>query len=95
MNDELKENIGRSSTWIRGAYMLLFFVIFNVMQVVVTAVILIQFGFMIITGNNNENLRDLGKKLGIYFCQMIKYLTYESEDKPYPFGSWPRDTDEL
>jgi hypothetical protein len=95
MDDQLKENISKSSTWVRGAYMVLFVIIFHVIEVVVTAVILIQFGFLLFTASSNENLRELGKRLGFYLSQIVNFLTYATEEKPYPFGPWPKDSDVL
>ena len=53
----------------------------------------IQFIFSLVTGANNTNLREFGDSLGRYIQQMVAFLTYNSDDKPFPFTPWPENTD--
>ena len=89
MKADLKTNLSAKSTWIRLLYMLLFVVIFNVAELVAAVVILAQFLFKLFAGAVNEQLQVLGRKLGTYFRQIIEFLTYHTEDMPYPFSPWP------
>jgi hypothetical protein len=34
-------------------------------------------------------LKDFGKSLGIYLKQIAEFLSYASEEKPFPFSDWP------
>jgi hypothetical protein len=95
MDERLKENLQRSTTWIRAAYMLLFLVIIHVAQFVIFSVILFQLGLLLMTGSTNENLRGFGRKLARYVEQVVAYLTYASEERPYPFSPWPRALEEI
>ncbi|HKJ87622.1 MAG TPA: DUF4389 domain-containing protein [Gammaproteobacteria bacterium] len=89
MSTELRENLKRGSTWIRGLYMLLFVLIFNLVELVLWAMAGIQFLFHLFTGTPNERLRDFGGRLGTYLREITAFLTYSSEDKPFPFAPWP------
>jgi hypothetical protein len=89
MNDTKKKNLTNPKTWLRLVYIILFAIAFNVAEVVIVAVVVAQFLFELITGRSNEQLRSLGRSLGGYANEIIAYLTYHSDDKPFPFGSWP------
>ena len=54
------------------------------------AIIAIQFLFNLLTGRPNKQLLTFSDSLGQYIHQLISYLTYLSEDKPFPFGAWPK-----
>ncbi len=95
MDNQVVENLKLRSTWIRGAYMLMFVVILNVTQILLTAVVVGQFGFVLFTVKSNDHLQDLGRKLGLYVSQIISFLTYGSDIKPYPFAPWPQDPSDL
>ena len=75
-------------TWERLVYTLLFFVAFNVAEVILWAITAIQFLFKLFTGNANEYLRGLGQSLGTFIYEVILFLTFQSEHKPFPFAPW-------
>ncbi len=89
MNETKKKNLTNPTTWLRLVYIILFAIAFSVAEVVIVAVIVAQFLFELITGQPNEQLRSLGRSLGGYANEIVAYLTYHSDDKPFPFGSWP------
>jgi len=89
MSSNLKTNLGRGSTWIRGLYMLLFAVLFNVAEIVLAAVAIFQFLANLVTGGVNRRLQTFGTNLAAYLQATSAFLTYASEDKPFPIGPWP------
>ena len=52
-------------------------------------ILIAQFIFSLITGEDNINLRKFGHSLSIYIFDTLKFLTYASEEKPFPFADWP------
>ncbi|MCK4676329.1 MAG: DUF4389 domain-containing protein, partial [Gammaproteobacteria bacterium] len=50
MSNEIKENLKQQSTWIRGLYMLMFALFYSVAEIVLFAVVLVQFFFKLFTG---------------------------------------------
>jgi hypothetical protein len=69
--------------------MLLFFVILWFARFVILAAVLFQFVSMLVSGKINERLLELGESLGLYSYQIIRFLTYNTEEKPFPFAEWP------
>jgi len=44
----------------------------------------------LIKGEVNEELRDVGHSIATYMYEIIRYLTFNTDDKPFPFGTaWP------
>jgi hypothetical protein len=92
MADDLKEHVTARSTWMRLLYMILFIVAFNIAEFVIVFVVLIQFLFKLISGHPLKQLIVLGDSLSNYIGEVVRFLTFRSEDMPYPFGKWPKGT---
>ena len=71
--------------------MLLFGFLYSVAEVVMIAVIVFQFLAVLLTCNKNDRLLDLGGEISAYIYQALRYLTYNSEQRPYPFSDLPSD----
>jgi type IV secretory pathway VirB10-like protein len=89
MTSDLKTHLTAKSTWMRLLYMILFVVAFNVGELVAGVVVIVQFLFKLFTGQVNAQLLGFGHALAIYFRQTVAFLTYDSEDMPFPFAPWP------
>lgn len=90
MSKEIKENFTQQSTWMRGLYMLMFALFYNVAEIVLFAVVVVQFFFKLLTGQTNPRLLQLGKSIASYIYQTMQFLTFNSDYRPYPFGPWPK-----
>ena len=100
MNDEtnnanLKENVSRRSIWIRLVYMIVMGIAYGVAEIVAFAVVVFQFLASLFTGKHNERLARFGRNLGRYFQQITLFMTFATEEKPFPFGQWPDEPHEL
>ena len=90
MSEEMKKNLQQQSTWMRGLYMLMFALFYSVAEVVLFAIVIIQFFLMLFTGDTNPRLLKLGQSIATYIYQIIQYLTFNSNYQAYPFGGWPK-----
>ena len=89
-----EENTGtevdaRQAVWIRGLFMILFMIIGNVAAWLIAALAVFQFLFVIITGKQNPQLDSFGNGLSRFVYQIAKFLSFGTEDKPFPFSDWP------
>ena len=89
MSDNFKENIQSKSIWMRGLFMLLFMVIWGLAEIVLAAVAVFQFGCVLIVSKPNDNATQLGNVIGQYIFQIAQFVTFNSEEKPFPFAPWP------
>ncbi|PCJ28688.1 MAG: hypothetical protein COA96_00460 [SAR86 cluster bacterium] len=88
--DDLVDNIREPSVWIRITFMIAFAVVLNLIILPVIIVLVIaQALFSVLSGKNNDNLRFFGAALEKYVSQIIKFLTYNAETKPFPFSDFP------
>lgn len=74
---------------IRLVFMVIFAALLQLAIMVLWPVVVLQFGFALITGSDNEALREFGKSLSTFVRQTLDFLTYNTEDKPFPFQDWP------
>jgi len=56
-------------------------------------VVLMQFGFLLITGTLNKNLKAFNGELGEYLSDVINFVGFQSDEKPFPFQVWHYDDD--
>jgi hypothetical protein len=89
MDEELKQHLTDESQWLRLLYMVLFVVIFQLVEAVISVVVVIQFLWVIISGSRNDNLLSLGSRLTAYARDILAFLTYCTSAKPFPFADWP------
>jgi hypothetical protein len=89
MKEETVKSYKDKSVWMRGLYMLIFMLLLGVAEFVSFVVILIQFLTVLFTAETNEKLVRFGKSLSLYQYEVMLFLTYNSEDHPYPMGEWP------
>ena len=94
MSSDLKENVSNTNTWGRALFMILFGIIYSVAEVVLVAVIVIQFFFVLFTSERNDRLLVFGKELSTFIYQVFLYLTFNTEEKPFPFADWPKEAAE-
>jgi hypothetical protein len=86
---QLKDNIKSPNVWMRGFFMLLYAMICYVAISLTFFVVIFQFGSLLLTGKLNERLLPFGQSLSILIHQIFNFLTFNSEEKPFPFGNWP------
>ena len=89
-SSELEENVKQKSTWVRLFFMLVLAFLYGMSRLVIAAVIVIQFFYVLLTGETRAQLKSFGHSLAIYSYQVIDYLTFNTDEKPFPFaGDWP------
>jgi len=91
MDKQWKDNIKSESFWLRSVFMVLFFVVYRIVDILVLLVAISQWLYVLLSGDANQGLRKFAQGLSLYVAQIINYLSYNSEEKPYPFSDWPQE----
>jgi hypothetical protein len=87
---DFEEHIKSRTTWLRLLFMIIFVFLYGLSRIVVLAVVVLQFFWVLFTGETNDKLRAFGQSLATYTYQLIRYLTYNSDSRPFPFADdWP------
>ncbi|ODS23470.1 hypothetical protein AB835_08800 [Candidatus Endobugula sertula] len=73
----------------RFVFMVLFAIIASVASYIISLLVVIQCVFVLVTGVANDRLQAFGRSMSQYIFQIVNFLTYNSEDKPFPFADWP------
>ena len=82
----IEENIKSRSTWLRLLFMVVFYVLATVTSAVLSVVVVLGFFWVLFTGEKNGQLQQAGQVIAAYLYEIIRYLTFNTEDKPFPFG---------
>lgn len=86
----IEENIRSRDTWLRLLFMVVFSVLLWLAGMVGVVVVILGFLWVLFNGETNKELRGIGQSLGTYVAEIIRYLTYNTDAKPFPFGGrWP------
>jgi hypothetical protein len=74
---------------VRVLLMILMALAFHLAAWVLVVVALLQIGFAAFTERNNERLQALGRSLGRYLAQIAGFVSFATEEVPFPFSDWP------
>jgi len=74
----------------RGGYILLFAILYSIAEVVLSAIVIFQFLHTLIKDDINPRLKTFSSQINIYVYDILQYVTYNSEVKPYPFTEWKK-----
>ena len=85
----VKENVTNRAVWLRGLFILIFGVILYCIFILVWLLVAFQFVSKVVTGNLNRQLADFSTGLVRYISQVLSYITFQSDERPFPFNPWP------
>jgi len=89
------ENWKSRATWTRFLFMVICVVLVWLASFVGAAVVGLGFLWVLFTGEVNRELREVGQSLGTYVYENIRYLTFNTDDRPFPLGNpWPGSSTE-
>ncbi len=89
MNQPGTSSDGRRSIWLRGLFMLLMGVAFHICATILFVAALLQFFMQLLSDAPNARLAHFGRNLGSYMRQIVHFLTFATEETPFPFSEWP------
>jgi hypothetical protein len=77
--------------WARALYILFFGFCYGIAEVVIAAIVLVQLVMSIAFGAVNARLLRAGEQMTAYVCQLLLFVTFNSEKRPFPFADWPSE----
>ena len=89
MDDKLVNNLKSESRWLRLLFMAFYLVAGYFAGLLVFIVALVQTVVGFVSGEPNARLLVFSKSLNLYLFQILEFLTYNAETKPFPFSDWP------
>ena len=88
--EELKENLAKQSKWLRLLWMVAFSFVYYVAIGILWLIVVTQFLFSLFTNSPNENILKLSNGFRNYMVQILDFITYQSDEKPFPFSDFPK-----
>jgi hypothetical protein len=89
MDKKLKEKLLVKNKWQRGLFMLLFLIIKHFVSWLIVLIAILQFIIDLLANEPNDALIEFTKGLNNYLLQVVNFITFNTEIKPFPFGKWP------
>ncbi len=68
--------------------MMIFAVILGLVRILLWAVILLQVIWSLLLGSANGYVLKPGRALSLYVYRIFLFLTYNSDEMPFPFAEW-------
>ena len=76
-------------TWVRALMMILLAMAFQLAAAVLCVVAVVQLIMALVSDAPNPRLSEMGLALGRYIRQIADFVSFGSEDAPFPFADWP------
>jgi Domain of unknown function (DUF4389) len=91
MHDESQVAASRKRIAIRLLYTLLYVAIFEVVKTIVLLTTLFEYFFLLVTLQHNEPARTFANKVATYGYRVMRYLTLNENQRPFPFSDFPAE----
>ena len=91
MDDQMKSRLTSKDVWVRGLYMIFFLIAWGLAEILLLFSALFQFLSALFTGSANLPLLQFGQNLSRYHYQIAQFVTFNTEERPFPFFDWPDD----
>ncbi len=86
----MEENLKSRATWKRLLFMAISYILVSLASLVGTFIVVFGFVWVLFTGEVNRELKQVGKSLAAYIYENVMFLTFNTEDMPFPLGKpWP------
>lgn len=90
MREKMSNQYEGKTGWKRVLFVALFWVIFYISQFVIAAIVVGQCAFTLINGAPNSQLLAFGDSMSRYVQEILQYITFNSDRRPFPFEEFPK-----
>lgn len=77
------------SILLRILWMVVFVVVWQVAEIVLVVVVLVQLGYRLVYGAPSLSLMSFGDSLSQFLAHIGRFGTFHTDQKPWPFADWP------
>ena len=82
-----KDEILKTSKWVRFLFMVLYAFIVNFALTIAIGLSFIQFLFVLFTSKVNNSIANINSYIIEFFNDSLAFLLFQTEEKPFPFKS--------
>ncbi|EWC42499.1 DUF4389 domain-containing protein [Pseudomonas stutzeri] len=87
--NQSKQTTERESLILRAVWMLIFFFVWQLAELVLLVVVVLQLLLRLFRGRPDPGLQGFGDSLSQYLAQIGRFATFNTEQKPWPLSDWP------
>ena len=91
MNTIDKEEILKTSKWIRFVFMVLYAFVINFVLTVSIGLAFVQFLFVLFTSKINSSISNINSHILEFFKDVLMFLLFQTEEKHLPFKNTSSD----
>ena len=73
----------------RALYILLYLIIGRFISMILFVIAITQYIYSWLTGEPNEKILYFTEGLAEYTKQLVSYVGFNTDEKPWPLGDWP------
>jgi len=88
----LRERLTRKDIWLRALYMLVLAIAYSIAETIIVFLVFFQFLSILFVGYANAALLRFGQNLSTYVYQILRFQTFNTETRPFPFSPWPDES---
>ena len=89
----LKNNLTSEVFWLRLVFMLLSLLLVEIAASILVLLVIGQFLYRLFNESSHLTILEFSNSLGRFILHSYRFLSYQTEDKPFPFNDWPEAQD--
>ena len=89
--DVIPEKVKHPSTWITAGLVVFYLFLLGFLDLVLWVIAGAQFLFTVFTKEPNSHLSNFSIRLRNYIVQIVDFVTYSSQVRPFPFNPFPEE----
>ena len=91
----IEKNLKSGTTWMRFLFMFISWVLASVAIFAGSVIVVLGFLWVLFTGEVNREIKEAGQSVATYLYNIARYLTFNTDEKPFPLGGeWPAGSNE-
>ncbi|WP_373028952.1 DUF4389 domain-containing protein [Sulfurovum sp.] len=87
--EEIETNEREKPGLSRALYTILFLIIIRLISMVLFVIAITQYIYSWLTGEPNEKILYFTEGVAEYSKQLVSYVGFNTDEKPWPVGEWP------
>jgi hypothetical protein len=87
--EEIETNEREKPGLARALYILLYLIIGRFVSMVLFVIAITQYIYSWLTGEPNDKILHFTEGLAEYTKQLVSYVGFNTDEKPWPLGDWP------
>ena len=88
--EDVKNNQESKADLTRVLYVILYLIISRIISMILFVIVVGQFIYSWVIGKPNEKVLVFTKSLAEYTKQIVEYVSFNTDKKPWPSDDWPK-----